>query len=215
MSWFHRENNYKIVVFEYQFLVIYISRSQSFESRVVVISSYYIILYYIILYYIILYYIIIYCISLHDIISYYIIPAHWPSGLSVRHEPGRPGFNVRSSHTKDSKMVPYADLLNTQDYKVNMKGQVELSKKWSSIPPLHLGVVAIEKGAFESLSTIVINISLSHHIILYCYIIELYYSVISSYYIILLYVYHCIISYIISYYIKMLYYIILYYFKNA
>ena len=28
---------------------------------------------------------------------------HWPSGLSVRQSPGRPGFVPRLSHTKDSK----------------------------------------------------------------------------------------------------------------
>ena len=34
---------------------------------------------------------------------------------------GRPGFNPRSSHTKDSKMVLDASLLNTQHYKVGVK----------------------------------------------------------------------------------------------
>ena len=29
--------------------------------------------------------------------------AHWPSGQSVRQWSGRPGFNPRSSHTKDFK----------------------------------------------------------------------------------------------------------------
>ena len=41
-------------------------------------------------------------------------------------------------------------LLNTQHYKVQFKGKVEQSREWSSAPPLHLGVVAIEKGAFGS-----------------------------------------------------------------
>ena len=45
---------------------------------------------------------------------------------------GRPGFNPRSSHTKDSKMVLGAVLLNTQHYKVRIKGKVEQSKEWSS-----------------------------------------------------------------------------------
>ena len=41
-------------------------------------------------------------------------------------------------------------LLNTQHYKVRFKGKVEQSS-------LHLGVVAIEKGAFGSPSTMVAN----------------------------------------------------------
>ena len=47
-------------------------------------------------------------------------------------------------------------LLNTQHYKVRFKGKVEQSWEWSSAP-LHLGVVAIEKGAFGSPSTMVAN----------------------------------------------------------
>ena len=37
---------------------------------------------------------------------------------------GRPRFNPRSSHTKDSKMVLDAFLLNTQYNKVRIKGKV-------------------------------------------------------------------------------------------
>ena len=48
-------------------------------------------------------------------------------------------------------------LLNTQHYKVRFKGKVEQSREWSSAPPLHLGVVAIEKGAIGSPSTMVAN----------------------------------------------------------
>ena len=48
-------------------------------------------------------------------------------------------------------------LLNTQHYKVRFKGKVEQSREWSSALPLHLGVVAIEKGAFGSPSTMVAN----------------------------------------------------------
>ena len=43
-----------------------------------------------------------------------------------------------------------AALLNTQYYKVRIKGKVEQFREWSSAPPLHLGVVAIEKGALGS-----------------------------------------------------------------
>ena len=38
----------------------------------------------------------------------------------------------------------------TQHHKVRIKGKMEQSRERSSVPPLHLGVVAIEKGAFES-----------------------------------------------------------------
>ena len=38
---------------------------------------------------------------------------------------GRPGFNPRSSHNKDSKMVLDAFLLNTQHYRVQIKGKGE------------------------------------------------------------------------------------------
>ena len=49
---------------------------------------------------------------------------------------------------KTLKMELDTTLLNTQHYKVRFKGKVEL---------LHLGVVATEKGAFESPSTMVAN----------------------------------------------------------
>ena len=39
--------------------------------------------------------------------------------------PGDKGFNPRSSHTKDLKMVLDVVLLNTQYYKVRTKGKVE------------------------------------------------------------------------------------------
>ena len=50
-------------------------------------------------------------------------------------------------------MVLDTSLLNTQQYKVRIKGKVEQSKERSSVLLLHLGVVAIEKEAFLSLST--------------------------------------------------------------
>ena len=53
---------------------------------------------------------------------------------------------------KAQKMVLDAALLNTQHYEVRIKGKVGQSKEWSSTP-LHLGLVAIEKGVFGSLST--------------------------------------------------------------
>ena len=45
---------------------------------------------------------------------------------------GRPGFNPRLSHTKDSKIVLDATLLNIQHYKVRIKGKVEQSRERSS-----------------------------------------------------------------------------------
>ena len=49
-------------------------------------------------------------------------------------------------------MVLDTSLLNTQQYKVRIKGKLEQSRERSSTP-LHLGVVAIEKGAFGLPST--------------------------------------------------------------
>ena len=54
---------------------------------------------------------------------------------------------------KTLKMVLDTSLLNTQQYKVRIKGKVEH-------PPLQPGVVAIEKGAFWSPSTTVANFTL-------------------------------------------------------
>ena len=46
-------------------------------------------------------------------------------------------------------MVLDAALLNTQHWKVRIKGKVDQSKKRSSAVPYILGVVAIEKGALR------------------------------------------------------------------
>ena len=56
---------------------------------------------------------------------------------------------------KTQKMVLDAALLNTQHYKVRIKGKMEQSRKRSSA----LGVVAIEKRAFGSPSTKIANFS--------------------------------------------------------
>ena len=48
---------------------------------------------------------------------------------------GRPGFNPRSSHTKDLKMGLDTFLLNTQHYKVHIKGKVEQSREKSGALP--------------------------------------------------------------------------------
>ena len=53
-------------------------------------------------------------------------------------------------------MVLDISLLNTQHYKVRIKGKVEQSRERNDTP-LHLVVVASEKGAFELPSTTVSN----------------------------------------------------------
>ena len=54
-------------------------------------------------------------------------------------------------------MLIDTSLLNIQQYKVRIEGKVEQFRKRSRGPPLHFGVVAIEKGAFWSPSTTVAN----------------------------------------------------------
>ena len=63
------------------------------------------------------------------------------------------------SYQRLKTMVLDAALLNTQHYKVRIKGKVEQSWEWSCTP-LHFGVVAIEKGAFGLPSTEVANLLL-------------------------------------------------------
>ena len=58
---------------------------------------------------------------------------------------------------KTLKMVLNTSLLNTQQYKVRIKGKVEQSREKELRPLLRFGVVAIEKGAFGSPSTTVAN----------------------------------------------------------
>ena len=67
---------------------------------------------------------------------------------------------------KTLKMELDTTLLNTQHYKVRFKGKVEQSREWSSALPYTL-VVAIEKGAFGSPSTMVANFTLQY---IYIYI---------------------------------------------
>ena len=58
--------------------------------------------------------------------------------------------------SKTLKMVLDTYLLNTQQYKVRIKGKVEQSRERNSAPQ-HLSVVAIEKGAFWLSLTMVAN----------------------------------------------------------
>ena len=52
-----------------------------------------------------------------------------------------------ASYQRLKKIVLDTSLLNTQQYKVRIKGKVGQSWERRSAPPLHLGVVAIEKGS--------------------------------------------------------------------
>ena len=65
-------------------------------------------------------------------------------------------------------MILDASLLNTQHYKVWIKGKVEQSME-RRCPPLHLHVVAIEMGAFGLHLTTVANFTLLIYIYIYIY----------------------------------------------
>ena len=54
-------------------------------------------------------------------------------------------------------MVFDISLLNTEHNKVGIKGKVEQSERRSRALSQHIGVVAIEKGAFVSPTTMVVN----------------------------------------------------------
>ena len=61
-----------------------------------------------------------------------------------------------------NKMVLDATVLNTLHYKVRIKGKKEQSREKDLRPPLHLGVVAIEKEALGSFSTTVTNFTYAY-----------------------------------------------------
>ena len=69
-------------------------------------------------------------------------------------DPGDLGSIPGQVIPKTHKMVLNAILLNTQHYKVSIKGKVEQSGEWSRAP--HYTLV-VEKGAFWSPSTKVAN----------------------------------------------------------
>ena len=73
-------------------------------------------------------------------------------------DPGDMGSILDRVIPKTFKMALNTSLLNTQQYKVCIKGKVKQSREKSSAP-LHLGVVAIEKRAFQSPSITIINFS--------------------------------------------------------
>ena len=68
--------------------------------------------------------------------------------------PGGSGSIPSRVIPKTKKMVLDTALLHTQHYNVCIKGKVEQSKERSNALLLHLGVVAIEKGAFRLPSTL-------------------------------------------------------------
>ena len=69
-------------------------------------------------------------------------------------------------------MVLDASLLNTQHYKLRIKGKVEKSRERSSTP--HVGVVAIEKVAFGMPLTTVTNLTLLLGVKEYFYLLFFY-----------------------------------------
>ena len=84
-------------------------------------------------------------------------------GLEVRvfaNGPGDLGSTPGRVIPKTQKMVLDASLLNTQHYKVRIKGKVEQSRE--GVAPSPTGVVAIEKGAFGLPSTMVANFAFTY-----------------------------------------------------
>ena len=79
-----------------------------------------------------------------------------PVGRVFANGPGDLGSIPGRVIPKTLKMVLDTYLLNTQQYKVRIKGKVEKSREKSSSPQ-HLCVVAIEMGAFWLPSTTVAN----------------------------------------------------------
>ncbi len=81
-------------------------------------------------------------------------------GRAFANGPGELGLIPGLVITKTLKMVLDPSLLSTQQYKVRIEGKVEQSwEKSSALPPLHLCVVATEKGASWSPSTTHTNLT--------------------------------------------------------
>ena len=74
-------------------------------------------------------------------------------GRVFANDPGDLGSIPGRVIPKTLKMVLDTSLLNTRQYKVRIKGKVEQFWERSSALSLHIGVAAIEKGAFWSPST--------------------------------------------------------------
>ena len=65
-------------------------------------------------------------------------PGHWPSGRVFANGPRDRGSIPGQVIPKTQKMVLDAALINTQHYKVGIKGKVEKSREWSSALPCTL-----------------------------------------------------------------------------
>ena len=96
----------------------------------------------------------VYLLYMH-IFTYINIWLYRPIGLMSKvftNGPGDWGSIPGQVIPKAQKMVLDAALVNTQHYKVRIKGKVEQSREWSSALP-YTSVVSVEKGAFDSLLT--------------------------------------------------------------
>ena len=81
-------------------------------------------------------------------------------GRAFASDPGDLGSIPGRVLPKTFKIVLDSSLLNTQQYKVRTKGKVGTIQGKELHPPLHLCVVATEKGAFWTPSTTVANFTL-------------------------------------------------------
>ena len=84
-------------------------------------------------------------------------PGHLPMARAFASGPGDQVKISGQVIAKTQEKVLDSALLNTQHYKVRIKGNVEQSREWNCALPLYLGLVTIEKGAFGSPSTKVDN----------------------------------------------------------
>ena len=71
--------------------------------------------------------------------------------------------------SKTQKMVLDTALLSSQHCKIHIKGNRAIQAK-EQCPPLHLSVVAIKKGPFESPSTTVFNFPLDMYVYIYIHL---------------------------------------------
>ena len=86
---------------------------------------------------------------------------NWHESSPIARETGVPSL----AYQRLKKMVLDTALLNTQHYKVRIKGKVEQSRERSSALPYTL----VEKGTFGSSSTTVVNFT-TYYIYIYIYI---------------------------------------------
>ena len=100
---------------------------------------------------------------------------HFFKFVVLTHGPGDRGSIPGQVIPKTQKMVLDDIFPSTQHYKVRIKGKVEQSRERSSTFPLHLGVVAIEKGAFGSPPTKVANFTLIYiFLVLSCFSLRIF-----------------------------------------